>query len=99
MCRTSDLASLRRRGLTRCRVGIRPHALTPAGDEEIAVVPIKAVHTYAIGRERFVDFDLSGQIWKGVVPPDAPEAAPSRMHLDPAKIFYFTPDGVRVPTV
>lgn len=91
------LEALRKSGLPRGKLGIRPHALTPASQGDYGAIPVARPISYAIGRERFLDFELSGQVWKGVLPADASEDVPDRMHLDPAKIFYFTPDGVRLP--
>ncbi|WP_027133003.1 ABC transporter ATP-binding protein [Geminicoccus roseus] len=91
------LAALRRSGLPRGKVGIRPHSLTPASQGDYGAIPVHRPTSYAIGRERFVDFELSGQVWKGVLPPGPEDQVPDTMHLDPAKIFYFTPDGVRLP--
>jgi multiple sugar transport system ATP-binding protein len=91
------LAALRKSGLRRGKLGIRPHSLTPASRGEFGAIPVTRPMSYAVGRERFLDFELSGQIWKGVIPSDAGESVPDQMHLDPAKIFYFTPDGVRLP--
>lgn len=91
------LEALRKSGLRQGKVGIRPHALTPVPQGDFGAVPVRRPMSYAIGRERFLDFELSGQVWKGVLPADTGESLPERMYLDPAKIFYFTPDGVRLP--
>jgi len=91
------LAALRRSGLRRGRIGIRPHSLRPASRDDHAAVPVERPLAYAVGRERFLDFELSGQTWRGVLPADAGDSLPERMQLDPARIFYFTPEGVRLP--
>ncbi|HEX2529708.1 MAG TPA: ABC transporter ATP-binding protein [Geminicoccus sp.] len=91
------LAAIRKSGLQHGKVGIRPHSLTPASSGEFGAVPVSRPISYAIGRERFLDFELSGQIWRGVLPSGSGEDVPSQMHLDPSKIFYFTPEGVRLP--
>jgi ABC-type sugar transport system ATPase subunit len=91
----AQLEALARRGLRRLRLGVRPHGVTPAAAGDAFAVPAGFVDARDVGRERHFDVRLGGASWKGVTA--ATQAADSAfVRLDPARLFYFAPDGARI---
>jgi ABC-type sugar transport system ATPase subunit len=94
----AHLAALRAAGLPRCRVGVRPYALSPAAGPPDGPLLARAqiLERYPLERETFFDCRIAGQIWKGVVPPGAEDLGEGLVRLAADKVFYFAPDGARL---
>jgi ABC-type sugar transport system ATPase subunit len=94
----AHLAALRAAGLPRCRIGVRPYALSPAAGPDDGPLLVKAdiLERYALGRESFFDCLVAGQAWKGIVPFGAEDSVEGFVRLAADKVFYFAPDGARL---